>query len=119
SVEGAAQASDTPGTLILDGLLLEGRIAVGAGDLGRIELRHGTYGAGPDALGAGLAVLAGNERLSLRIDHSVVGAIDLGDAAGTIHVTDSILGEDRVADGNAGMSPIVLHAVSADLIVGR
>lgn len=118
-VEGTPQPGAAAGALILDGLLVEGEIEIADGDLGAIELRHGTFGAGPAALGKGLAVTANNARLNVLIDHSIIGAIGLGDVAGTVTVKDSIIGEDRIADGNAGASPIVLAAPGADLVVAR
>lgn len=122
-VKGTAGGVGDAGTLILDGLLVEGLVRVEAGDLGRLEVRHCTLGAGAKAMGPGLIVAGGaagdNTRLNLRIDHSITGTIDAGLAAGQVCVRDSILGEDRVADGDPLNAPVVLAAAAADLVVAR
>ena len=118
-VQGTAQPVEAAGTLILDGLLVEGKIAVEAGDLGRIELRHATVGAAASALGPALEVGASNTRLNVLIDHSMAGPIATGAAGGRVCICDSTVGEDRVADGNPLAMPLVIDAPSADLVIGR
>ncbi len=118
-VKGTAQASETGGTLILDGLLLEGAVLIEDGDLGRLELRHGTYGLGAAELATGMAVLASNTRLDIRLDHAIIGAIEAGDAAGVLSICDSIIGEDRIADGDPAAMPVMIDAPDADLVLGR
>ncbi len=118
-VNGTAAADEEGGTLILDGVLLEGSVQVAAGRLGRLELRCGTFGAGAEALGDGVVVAAGNAALSLRVERSISGRLDLADAAGTLAVADSIVGEDRVADGDPAAAPVAVDARSADLSVTR
>ena len=118
-VHGTAIADEDGGTLILDGLLLEGRVQVEAGQLGRLELRCGTFGAGAAALGDGVTVNASNAGLSLRIERSVCGRIGLADIAGELVISDSIVGEDRVADGDPAAGLMVMDAPSADLLVER
>jgi hypothetical protein len=118
-VHGSAASNETAGTLIVDGLLLEGGVVVEDGDLGRLDLRYATLGAGSSGLGPGVTVVAGNSRLGVTIDHTISGSIELGEVAGTVTIGDSIIGEDRVADGNAIASPVVLAAESCDLQVER
>jgi hypothetical protein len=122
-VKGSAGGVGDAGALVLDGLLIEGVVRVEAGDLGRLEIIHCTVGAGAAALGPGLVVANGaagdNTRLNLHIDHSITGTIDAGQAAGRVCICDSIIGEDRVADGDPLNSPLVLAAEAADLVIGR
>jgi hypothetical protein len=96
---------------------------VEAGELGRLEVRHATLGAGAAGLGSGIVVDAGaagdNTRLSILIDHSVVGPVQAGSVGGQVCVCDSIIGEDRVADGDPVAMPLVLDMPVADLVVGR
>jgi hypothetical protein len=110
------------GALVLDGLLLEGRVVVAPGDLGRLEVRCSTLGAGAAALGQGLEVQAGgaggNLRLSLRVERSICGLLALGPSAGDVTICESILGEDQVADGDPLAMPAVLDAPAADVSVG-
>jgi hypothetical protein len=122
-VKGTAAGVGDAGVLILDGLLIEGVVRVQAGDLGRLEIRHCTLGAGAMAMGPGLIVAGGaagdNTRLNLCIDHSITGSVDAGLAAGRVCICDSILGEARVADGDPLNAPVVLAAAAADLVIGR
>ena len=118
-VRGTAKADETGGTLILDGLLLEGRVRVLAGQLGRLELRCGTFGAAAEALGDAVTVTTGNAGLGLRIERSICGRLGLAGAAGTVEIVDSVVGEDRVADGNPAAAPVVVDAPAADLAVER
>jgi len=118
-VRGTAKADETGGTLILDGLLLEGRVRVLAGQLGRLELRCGTFGAAAEALGDAVTVTTGNAGLGLRIERSICGRLGLASAAGAIEIVDSVVGEDRVADGNPAAAPVVVDAPAADLAVER
>ncbi len=60
-----------------------------------------------------------NGRLEIRVSHAITGKLDAGQSAGKIFVCDSILGEDRVADGDAVAMPLVLNAPHADLVIAR
>ncbi len=120
---GEAQPDEDPGALILDGLLIGGRVAVAAGDLGRLELRHTTAGVSAQGLGPGIDVAAAqgadNSRLAVVLDHTVCGPASLGTAAGTVRVTDSILGEDLSANPDPASVPLVLEAPRADIALAR
>ena len=98
-VEGAAPAaSPDPGTLVVNGLLLEGSITVkGAaadsggnpvsGHLGALALHHSTLvpGAG------GLAVEGDNPRLAVEVAWSVVAGLAIAGPAPSLSVRDSIV----------------------------
>ena len=118
-VRGSAVGGETPGVLILDGVLIEGEIRVEDGDLGRLELRHCTVGAGADQLAKGVRVLAGNEPLRLVADHTILGLAEMGQAAGGVTLCDAILGEDRSADHDPTSAPLLLDAAESDLEIVR
>jgi hypothetical protein len=113
-VEGAEGAM-----LVLDGLLVEGEIAVEAGALAELQLRHSTIGAAAAALAGGVRVVAGNGTLRLVTDHTVLGRVEMGGAAGGVVLHDSILGEDRRADPDPDSAPRLLDAAEADLEIAR
>jgi hypothetical protein len=86
----APDASDDPGELILDGLLLEGTVSVLAGNLGRLRVAHCTL-----ALDAGgIKAHTRNVRLRVEVDHSICGSIALPEAIAKLQVADSIVGQD-------------------------
>ncbi len=118
-LRGTAGSGETPGVLILDGLLIQGEIRIEDGDLGRLELRHCTVGAAAGELVKGVRVLAGNEPLRLVVDHTILGRADLGRAAGGGEICDSLLGEDRTADHDPTAVALVLDAPACDLEVAR
>jgi hypothetical protein len=122
-VKGTGTASEDAGTLILDGILIAGKINVLSGDLGMLEARHCSLGIGTSSLGQGIAVDAGangdNLRLNMHLAHCITGLVDAGKAAGKLKLCDTIVGEDRVADGDPLTSPVVLLATSADLEIAR
>jgi hypothetical protein len=113
-VAGAAGA-----LLVLDGLLIEGGLAVEDGALAELQLRHCTLGAAAESLRGGVRVAAGNGMLRLVVDHAVLGRAELGDAAGGVALHDSILGEDRSADTDPGAAPLLLDAPASDLEIAR
>jgi hypothetical protein len=111
--------ADSPGTLILDGLLIEGGIHIEDGELGELQLRHATVGAAAVSLTGGMRVLAGNERLRLMTDHAILGRAEMGAAGGGVALCDSILGEDRTADTTPTAAFLLLDAPKADLEIAR
>jgi hypothetical protein len=121
-VRGEAEGEEAGGVLILEGVLLEGKVQVESGDLGRLELRGSTLGAGAMALGDGVVVLGGaagdNLRLGLHVERCVTGAVRGGQAAGRFTFCGSLVGEDRIADGDPLAMPLVIDAPAADLAVG-
>jgi hypothetical protein len=122
-VRGTASAAEAPGALVLDGVLVAGKVEIKSGDLGLLEARHCSFGIGDPALGPGVRVMSGaagdNLRLELHLDHCIAGAIDAGKAAGKLALCDCIIAEDRVADGDPLSAPLVLSAPFADLVIAR
>ena len=112
-------ADDEPGTLILDGLLVEGEVAVRDGALGRLEVRHSTVGASAAGLAGGVRVVAGNEALTVALRSSIVGKVTMNAAAGGLGILDSIVGEDRTSGEDPEAMTVVVQASAADLELAR
>lgn len=115
----AGGPDDEPGTLILDGLLIEGEVAVRDGALGRLEVRHSTVGASAAGLADGLRVVAGNEALTVAVRGSIIGKVAMNAAAGGLGIFDSIIGEDRISGEDPEAMTIVVQAPAADLELAR
>lgn len=115
----AGGPDDEPGTLILDGLLIEGEVAVRDGALGRLEIRHSTVGASAAGLPAGIRIVAGNEALTVAVRGSIVGKVAMNAAAGGLGIFDSIVGEDRISGEDPDSMTIVVQAPAADLELER
>lgn len=122
SVKGTAAAGADPGTLILDGLLIEGRVTVLVGNLGGLLISHCTLAAatppgtsqtaadGDVTVNASTASGAGssNGRLRVQVTRSLCGRIELSDRIGQVSVADSLV--DR-----PGMPAIVAPGGRAEL----
>jgi len=111
-VEGDTLADgDAPSELILDGLLVEGKLIVRNGKLGSLQVTHGTLV--PKA--GGIAVAAGNAKLALRLGRTLCGPIALpatgiGEVSTAASVVDAPASENdptAVAVAAAG-TPAVL-----------
>lgn len=83
----AALTSLTAGELVLDGLLVEGKLSVLAGNLGDLRMAHSTLV--PDQ--GGLGVDAENEQLKINLFRSICGPIKLGSAVSKLYLEDSIV----------------------------
>lgn len=111
--------ADEGGTLLIDGLLVEGEIRVRDGALGQLSIRNSTLGASATGLSGGIFVKDGNEGLSVDCRSSIVGKITMAAAAGGLSVTDSIVGSDIDLARPPGTLPIVLNAQNADAEIHR
>ena len=98
----APAASERPGTLVIDGLLTEGRLRVLSGALGRLVVSHATLVPGRGGLLAG-AGAESNDRLEIEIRRSIVGRVDLGETGIGLTVTDSLV--DPTGDAPAVDAP--------------
>jgi hypothetical protein len=112
AIRGTAPAgAANPGELILSGLLIEGRIRIAPGNLGRLSLFDCT--AVPDAgglvaeAGAGAARTNGSLRVSLV--RSICGPVDLAAPVAALTVADSIV--------DAGSATAAIDAAGAALDV--
>ena len=101
----AAAESVEPGTLVVDGLLVEGGLTVRAGNLGNLRLAHSTLVPGLGGLTVEAEEQPGsaNERLAVTLERSICGAITLAETVPTLRIEESILdaGEDSAIDATA------------------
>lgn len=102
-IDGAAGAGD-PGTLVINGLLLDGGLdlSLATGEALRLEIAHSTLV--PRSERASLAFLAGGDpfELSVRIVSSIVGTLRLPEGVAALELEDSFL---DAAAGGGGASP--------------
>ncbi len=95
TVEGTATGSSgSPGTLALNGLLIDGHITVKPGNLGRLSLSHCTLIPGQ----GGLKVIvppspeeSDNDQLDVSLYRTISGPIDLTASVPTVSLEDSIV----------------------------
>lgn len=83
TVTGGGEGSE----LVLDGLLIQGSVSVGDGDLRRLRLAHSTL-VPP---GGKLTVEQGNTELDVELFRCVTGPLEIGGAADELSVRDSIV----------------------------
>jgi hypothetical protein len=106
---------DEPGSLILDGLLVEGEVSIRPGALGALDLNHCTIGASASGLTRGVKVAGGNEGLVVALRGTIAGNVVMGAAGGGLTILNSIVGEDRTAGENPDAMAIAVNAPEADL----
>lgn len=113
SVRGVAGANDVnAGELILNGLLIEGRVSALAGNLGALSIDHCTLARGAGGV-HGVRVNASTEpaqqnaRLAVTIERSICDAIELAPTVPQLAIADSIVGD-------AGVDPFVVDASVVD-----
>ncbi len=103
----APGSEQLPGTLVLDGLLIEGAVIVRVGALGGLRLAHTTVGMQDPDAPLGLAVTPSvnaalqNRELTLELDHSLCGPIVVPEAIRAVRLLDSVVQAPRV-DGSRG-----------------
>jgi hypothetical protein len=90
---GAIGESAGAGTLILDGLMIEGILRVLNGNLGNLQLNHCTLVPGGDNLLVNASVNPGsqNDRLRVSLLRSIVGGVNLADSVPELVIKDSIV----------------------------
>lgn len=93
-------SSENPGQLTLDGLLIEGRVTVQRGNLGKLRVSHATLLPQNGGLTVQPSTTEGetNNRLVVELDHSITGAVYLPPTVATLQIADSIL--DATEAGN-------------------
>ncbi|UVO55690.1 hypothetical protein [Sphingomonas sp. SUN039] len=120
AVQGSvAGGSETPGTLVLDGLLIEGSVRVKDGDLGRLVLRNCTVGAALAGLTGNVRVEANNKGLALDLGACCVGALKLGAAAGGLMIADSIVGAGTDLSVDPAALPLLVDGAETDADIQR
>jgi hypothetical protein len=112
AVRGTAPAASTnPGSLAVDGLLVEGTLTVQGGNLGRLRLAHSTLVPAE----GGLVVAAGNTRLDVELVRAVTGRVQVADDARGVRLEDCIV--DPAGGTQALRGPAV--EVEACTVFGR
>ncbi len=87
-VKGTASASSpNPGTLVIDGLLIEGGIDIAPGNLGRLRLAHSTL----VPLKGGLTATTQNGELQVDLEGSISGRIKLTPPIGGLRIVRSVV----------------------------
>lgn len=107
-VEGTASASSpNPGTLVIDGLLIEGGVDVLSGNLGRLRLAHSTL----VPLKGGVEVIAQNGELQIELERSISDRIKLDPTIGGLKIVESVV--DR------GDSLLAINAKQTDVEIQK
>jgi hypothetical protein len=83
----APAASDSPGGVLLDGLLVTGSCLIPAGNLGDLSISHSTF----EPPAGGLTVNTGNNHLKVRMERCITGLVSLEGALASSDFVDSIL----------------------------
>jgi len=90
SVKGEAdEESETPGELILDGILIEGTLNVLKGNLGGLRISHCTVA--PDKGGLSIKWFFGNDKLKVNLFRSICGPITFNPKISKLHIDESIV----------------------------
>ena len=94
SVRGLAPTNDpNPGGLVIDGLLIEGRLSVLAGNLGSLQINHTTLAPAKGGLQVNSAAQSGaqNALLAVSLARSICGPLLLADSVPNLSLSESIL----------------------------
>lgn len=93
SVTGTAIQNETPGRLVIDGVLIEGRLSVLVGNLGSLRLAHCTLAPdkGGVTVNSSMNPELQNTQLQITIDHSICGPLSLPESVQKLDVADSII----------------------------
>lgn len=113
---GGGTIVQSPGDLILHGLLIEGSVTVSPGNLGTLEVVHSSIVSSRDVSKGGVLKVetqsAGdNSNLRISLDHSICGRIKLADEIPTLAIVGSIVSSRM--DGNP--DPTAIAAAGADV----
>jgi hypothetical protein len=99
--------------LVLDGLLVEGKLTVSTGALGSLRLAHSTLVPGK----GGLEIGSQNDRLGVSLDRSICGPMVLPDSVPRLNLVDCIVG--RGGDGSAIIAPGAAVEVETSTVLGN
>jgi hypothetical protein len=113
TVRGTAAADAlTPGGLCLNGLLIEGNVVVGEGNLGELRISHSTL---VPLAGLGGLSAESNAALDVTVERSIVGPIRVAETVRALRLVDSIV-DGSLAGAAAVSAPAT--GVDASTIVG-
>jgi hypothetical protein len=100
-VRGSAPAlSADGGACFFNGLMIEGRLVVAPGALGRLEFAHGTLVPG---FGGLVVEPGGNERLTLALRHAIADVVVAPGPLAGLTVADSIVGSEDAGSPALGV----------------
>ncbi len=108
SIEGSAPStSDNPGEIILDGLLIEGKLTIVNGNLGQLRIAHCSLV--PGEINKGLVVNTQNSQLNITLDHTISGAVEVTPTISNVSIMDSIVDAKNIVEGVA-VKALTTHA---------
>jgi len=117
-VTGVAPGSSNPdansGNLIINGLLVDGKLTVLPGMLGTVQIAHSTLVPAAGGIIVKASGTNSNDGFALTLSRAICGPIQLPSGNCTITLTDSIL-DANAADGSS--SATVLNAPGADATI--
>jgi hypothetical protein len=94
SVRGTASGTDpNPGTLALNGLLVEGRLTILTGNLGGLQFSHATLAPANGGLVVNPSVVPGqqNNQLAISLQRAICGPLVLAATVPDLSISDSII----------------------------
>jgi hypothetical protein len=117
----AAASSPDPGALFIDGLLIEGRLTIGNGNLGTLGLSHATV-----TPGGGLNVLSSaapggaNDGLTVSLYRAICGPVSLGQNVPELDTVDCVVtsGPASAANAPAISAPNSIAAIQTTTVFG-
>lgn len=120
-VRGTADAgSPDPGELMIDGLLMEGKVIVQEGNLGVLRVAHSTQVSSRFSGESGIEVLSdgprNNDSLELIIEGTICGKVELAKSVSRLVVAESILDGDG---GTALLADGTVVRIEKSTILGR
>jgi hypothetical protein len=111
-VAGTAPAgSASPGTLVLDGLLLEGALDIVDGHLGLLQVSHCTLAPGATVLSFGA-----NPELRVSLERAITGPVTPGEVVSVVTARDTIVAGDLAARSLDVSAVTVLGRTTAETI---
>jgi hypothetical protein len=115
----APAASPNPGVFYIDGLLLEGALTIGAGNLGTLGLSHATI-ASPGGLTVTSGAGGANDGLAVSLYRTICGPIALGMGIPSLSTVDSIVagGPDGSATAAAITAPGATASIGTTTVLG-
>lgn len=106
SVQGTAATDENPGELIIDGLLVNGRVTVEGGNLGRLRLAHcAVIPTVPGEVAITVVVPSPadlselNDQLTVELERTICGRVSLPDSVPELIVEESILDPSPLTNG--------------------
>lgn len=101
----AAPDSITAGELILNGLLVEGKLTVTYGYLGSLQISHSTVVPGH----GGLKINSPNDRLNISLKRSICGQVDINSASSGFMVEECIVDNQGGTAISSDRTPVELQ----------